>query len=101
MKDLAWVDVDSYLFAGKDSSKPLTVPYLNSLVKDWCRKANCKDKYGSHSLRKTWGYMQRTKQDTPIPLLKQAFGHASQQQTLAYLCIQNEEFDSIYTSLEL
>lgn len=36
-------------------------------------------------LRKTWGYMQRTKQDTPIPLLMQAFGHASQQQTLAYL----------------
>jgi len=101
MKDLTWVDDDSYLFAGKDPSKPLTVPYLNNLVKDWCRKANLKGNYGSHTLRKTWGYMQRTKQDTPIPLLMQAFGHASQQQTLAYLCIQDEEIDSIYTSLEL
>lgn len=101
MKDLTWVDDNSYLFAGNDPSKSLTVPYLNNLVKDWCRKANCKGNYGSHTLRKTWGYMQRTKQDTAIPLLMQAFGHASQQQTLAYLCIQDEEIDSIYTSLEL
>ncbi|MEO1244143.1 MAG: tyrosine-type recombinase/integrase [Pseudomonadota bacterium] len=101
MRDLSWVDDDSYLFAGKDPSKPLTVPYLNNLVKDWCRKASCKGNYGSHSLRKTWGYMQRTKQDTPIPLLMQAFGHATQQQTLDYLCIQGEEIDSIYAALEV
>ena len=101
MKDLTWVDDDSFLFAGMDPAKALTVPYLNNLVKKWCRQANAKGNYGSHSLRKTWGYMQRTKQDTPIPLLMQAFGHASQQQTLAYLCIQDEEIDSIYTSLEL
>lgn len=101
MKGLTWVDDDSYLFAGIDPTKALTVPYLNNLVKKWCRQANVKGNFGSHSLRKTWGYMQRTKQDTPIPLLMQAFGHASQQQTLAYLCIQDEEIDSIYTSMEL
>lgn len=100
-RDLSWVDDDSYLFAGKDPSRPLTVPYLNNLVKDWCRQANCKGNFGSHTLRKTWGYMQRVKQDTPIPLLMQAFGHATQQQTLDYLCIQDVEIDSIYTSLEL
>lgn len=101
MKNLTWVDDDSYLFSGIDPTKALTVPYLNNLVKKWCRHANVKGNFGSHSLRKTWGYMQRTKQDTPIPLLMQAFGHASQQQTLAYLCIQDEEIDSIYTSMEL
>ena len=31
VKDLTWVDDDSYLFAGKDPSKPLTVPYLNNV----------------------------------------------------------------------
>ena len=77
------------------------MPTLNNLVKDWCRKVNLKGNYGSHSLRKTWGYMQRTKQDTPIPLLMQTFGHATQQQTLAYLCIQDQEIKSIYTALEL
>lgn len=39
MKDLTWVDDDSFLFAGKNPSKPLTVPYLNNLVKDWCRRS--------------------------------------------------------------
>lgn len=100
-KNLSWVDDDSFLFAGRQPESSLTVPTLNNLVKDWCRKINLKGNYGSHSLRKTWGYMQRTKQDTPIPLLMQAFGHASQQQTLSYLCIQDAEIESIYTALEL
>ena len=42
--------------------------------------------------------MQRTEQDTPTPLLMQAFGHASQQQTLAYLWIQEEEIEFVYRS---
>ena len=100
LRDLSWVDDEAYLFAGRRSDRALTVPTLNNLVKDWCRKVNLKGNYGSHTLRKTWGYMQRTKQNTPIPLLMQAFGHATQQQTLAYLCIQDEEIESIYTALE-
>ncbi|NNF60381.1 MAG: tyrosine-type recombinase/integrase [Gammaproteobacteria bacterium] len=100
-KNLAWVDDDAFLFAGRKPDQAIRVPTLNNLVKDWCRSIKLKGNYGSHSLRKTWGYMQRTKQNTPIPLLMQAFGHASQQQTLSYLCIQDEEIESIYTSLEL
>ncbi len=101
VRDLSWVDEDAYLFAGRQPNRAISVPTLNNLVKDWCRKINLKGNYGSHTLRKTWGFMQRTKQDTPIPLLMQAFGHSSQQQTLAYLCIQDEEIESIYTALEL
>ena len=100
-KDLTWVDDESFLFAGRQTNTALTVSTLNNLVKDWCRQVKLNGNFGSHSLRKTWGYMQRTKQDTPVTLLMQAFGHASQQQTLSYLCIQDEEIESIYTSLEL
>jgi hypothetical protein len=45
--------------------------------------------------------MQRKKFDTSVALLMQAFGHATQQQTLEYLCIQEAEIDSIYTKMEL
>ena len=93
-KYLFWVDDDAFLFVGRQSDRPLSVPTLNNLVKDRCRKINLNGNYGSHSLRKTWGY-------TPIPLLIQAFGHTSQQLTLSYLCIQDEEIESIYTALEL
>jgi hypothetical protein len=51
-------------------------------------------------LRKTWGYWQRLERGTAIPLLMEAFGHATQQQTLAYLGIQSNEIAAIY-ELEL
>ncbi len=36
----------------------LTAPSVNRLVKSWCRAINLKGNYGSHTLRKTWGYHQ-------------------------------------------
>ena len=50
--------------------------------------------------RKTWGYWQRLERGTSIPLLMEAFGHATQQQTLQYLGIQAEEIAEIF-ELEL
>ncbi len=78
----------------------LSVPTLTNMVKDWCFGAGCKGRnYGSHTMRKTWGYWQH-KRDAPLPLLMEAYGHATQQQTLAYLCIQAEDIKNIY-SMEL
>ncbi|MBD1848231.1 hypothetical protein H6F89_33765 [Cyanobacteria bacterium FACHB-63] len=51
-------------------------------------------------MRKTWGYWQRLERGTAVPLLMEAFGHAAQQQTLAYLGIQAEEIAQVY-ELEL
>jgi integrase len=78
----------------------LTVPTLSTLVKTWCADVGLQGHYGSHTLRKTWGYWQRLERGTAIPLLMSAFGHATQQQTLAYLGIQSEEIAQIY-ELEL
>ena len=100
-KDLSLMDDDVYFFTGLRGTRSLKVSTLNNLVKDWCKLANLKGNYGSHTLRKTWGFMQRTKQDTPLPLLMQALGHATQRQTMAYLCIQEKEIENVYTSLEL
>ncbi len=73
----------------------LTVPTLTAMLKEWCAGAGCKGNYGSHTMRKTWGYHQY-KNGTPLPLLMEAFGHATQQQTLAYLCIQAQDIKAIY-----
>jgi len=100
-KNLSLMDDDAYFFTGLRGSDPLKVSTLNNLVKDWCTRVNLKGNYGSHTLRKTWGFMQRTKQNTPLPLLMQALGHATQRQTMAYLCIQEKEIENVYTSLEL
>ena len=100
-KNLSVMNDDAYFFTGLRGAQALKVSTLNNLVKDWCARVNLKGNYGSHTLRKTWGFMQRTKQNTPLPLLMQALGHATQRQTMAYLCIQEKEIENVYTSLEL
>lgn len=73
----------------------LTVGTITAMLKAWCSGAGCKGNFGSHTMRKTWGFWQY-KRGTPIPLLMEAYGHASQQQTLAYLCITGAEVQEIY-----
>jgi len=88
------------LFPSKKTGEALTVPAIHKLVKGWCREVGLKGNYGSHTMRKTWGYHQRVQNNQPIPLLMSAFGHTTQAQTLEYLCIQEEEIQDLY-GLEL
>jgi hypothetical protein len=74
----------------------LTVPSVHRLVKGWCRDINLKGNYGSHTLRKTWGYHQRVTFGVGLPELMVAFNHSTQRQTLDYLCVQPEEIKNIY-----
>ncbi len=76
----------------------MSVSYLCRLVKSWCETVNLKGNYGSHSLRKTWGYHQRVTFGTDISTLTDALGLSSQRLTLTYLCIQPDEIRSIYTN---
>lgn len=84
------------LFQSRKGRQALTVSYLNSLVKTWCREVNLKGNYGSHTLRKTFGYIHRTVFNTDVPTLMHMFNHASQRQTLTYLGIQPSEIKEAY-----
>ncbi len=88
------------------SGRALTVSTVSNMVKGWCEKANLSGNYGSHTLRKTWGYHQLrqntdTKPQMVLPILMHAYGHASQEQTLDYLCIQSDEVSNLFMQLEL
>ena len=84
-----------FLFKGQRSDQ-LTVGSLNRLVKTWTRAINLKGNYGSHSLRKTWGFMQRTEFNVDIPTLMVCLNHRTQKETLNYLCIQDAEVRDVY-----
>jgi integrase len=82
------------LFKGvRGDIKTTTVIYL---VKQWTSSINLTGNYGSHSLRKTWGYHQRKRFCVDIPTLMVMFNHSSQKQTLDYLCIQPQEIKDVY-----
>ena len=84
-----------FLFQSQRAER-LKVGSLTRLVKGWCKTIHLKGNYGSHSLRKTWGFMQRTEFNSDIPTLMEAFNHRSQKETLSYLCIQREEIRDLY-----
>lgn len=85
-----------HLFKSQKGGGPLTVSTVNNMVKAWCKAVRLKGNYGSHSLRKTWGYHQRVTYKVDIPTLMVCFNHATQRQTLDYLCIQPEEIRNVF-----
>ncbi len=87
---------DDYLFQSRKGGEKLRANTLNAMVKKWTKAINLKGRYGSHTLRKTFGYMHRTKLGTDIPTLMTMFNHSTQRQTLEYLCIQPQEIKDAY-----
>jgi integrase len=90
-------DDDDPLFKGQRGAG-LTVPSVINLVKGWCKKINLQSNFGSHTLRKTFGYQQRVAFGVGLPELMVAFNHSSQRKTLDYLCIQPDEVKNIYSN---
>ena len=70
----------------------LTLRLLGCLVARLCFSLD----YGSHTLRKTFGYHQRVTFGVSLPVLMETFNHSSQRQTLDYLCVQADEIRGIY-----
>lgn len=84
------------LFSGQRGA--LTVSTVGALVKKWCRQVGLRGNFASHTLRKTFGYHQRTTFGVCLPELMKVFGHSSERQTLAYIGIQEEAIKNIYTN---
>lgn len=89
---------EASLFYSHKDKKALLVSTLSRMVKTWCKDAGLHGNYGSHTLRKTWGYHQRKTFDKHTALLTWAYGHASEYQTLEYLCIQPDEITELFAS---
>jgi len=84
-----------YLFIGQRGTV-IGVPALNLKIKRWMKRLNVKGNYGSHTLRKTWAYMQYQYNHAPLPNLMTALNHSSQAITLRYICIPDAEIKGLY-----
>ena len=70
--------------------------WLRRMVHGWCDDISLQGRFGSHTLRKSWEYMQRTKYSVGLEPLQKAFGHSSSGITLAHMSIQPEEMRAVY-----
>ena len=86
---------DDFLFQSRKGNNPVTVGSVSRLVKSWTRAVGLKGKYGAHTLRKTFGYMQRKKHGVGFDVLCQRFNHSSPAVTMRYLGITKKEVSDI------
>ena len=95
LEELQPVDEDYLFKSNKGKNRPLTVSYVNNLVKAWCRLVNLNGNYGAHTLRKTFGYVQRTVYGVGFEVLAKRFNHSNPRITMRYLGITDAEVNGI------
>ncbi len=99
--------LDAPLFVSNTTKQALKSNTISKYTKHWCNQVGLQGNYSSHTLRKTWGYhIYRgvwwdilffwRRRNRKIAELMIAFGHASEQQTLNYLCIQDKDISDLF-----
>ena len=83
-----------YLFLSRKGKKSITIQAVNNMIKKWTRAINLDGNHGAHTLRKTWGYMQRTKYGVGFEIICKRFNHSSPAVTMRYLGIEDKEVHS-------
>ena len=86
---------DDWLFESRKGDKAITIQCANNLVKKWTASINLMGNYGAHSLRKTWGYIQRTVYGVGFEVICKRFNHSSPSITMRYLGIEDKEVQNI------
>lgn len=87
-------EADAFLFKSLRSDMPIDSVRAWHLIKGWCREVGVKERCGTHTLRKTWGYHARQK-GIPIELIQAKFGHSSPAITRRYIGITADEIAAV------
>jgi integrase len=53
-------DDNAFVFASRKGDSHIQSQAVSKLMKKWTKAINLRGNYGAHTLRKTWGYIQRT-----------------------------------------
>lgn len=86
---------DDYLFPSRKGNSALTIQTVNNMVKKWTKDINIEGNFGAHTLRKTFGYIQRTQFGVGFEVLAKRFNHSSPAVTMRYLGIHDKEVNGI------
>ncbi len=81
----------NYLFQSRKGRDSISIQTVNHLIKQWTKTIHLKGNFGAHSLRKTWGFIQRTEHGVGYEIIAKRFNHSSPAITMRYLGIQDKE----------
>ena len=82
---------DDFLFKSRKGNSHISSQSVGRLVRSWASAINLKGRYGAHTLRKTWGYQQRTRHGAGFEILCKRYNHSSPAITMRYLGIEDRE----------
>jgi integrase len=86
---------DDFLFKSRQGNGPIGRDQARKLVKKWTSAINLKGRYGCHTPRKTWGYIQRTVYNVSFEVLCKRYKHSHPKITMRYLGIEDKEVHDV------
>jgi integrase len=102
LKDIEYEsDSNHYIFRSrKCSNKHISRNHAWVIINEAAKHAGIHGRFGTHTLRKTFGYWSY-RQGIDITLLQKIFNHSSPAITLKYIGITQDEMNEVYTNLNL
>jgi integrase len=95
------VDPSDYLFQSREGeNKPITRQQAHRILSEAARMVGIKDRVGTHTLRKTFGY-HALKSGVSVSLLQWMLNHSSQSITLAYVGFTEDDANHVIRNLNL
>jgi integrase len=92
---------DDFLFVSRvGQNKPITRQYANLMLNNACDMVGIIEPFGSHGMRKTWGYWA-FKQGISIDYISIALNHRSISETKRYLGLLQQDLDNVYLQVNL
>lgn len=91
---------DMYLFPSRKGGRPLSRQQAYRIINDAARSVGIKERIGTHTLRKTFGYWAY-QQGVDVTRIQKLLNHSAPSVTLAYIGITQEELDNVYLTLNL
>lgn len=93
-------DGSVYLFESRKGNKAITTRSAHKIIKNTIRELGIKGNFGTHSLRKTFGY-HRYNSGVKVETLQRVFNHSSSTVTLRYIGIDREVICDAYNIVNL
>lgn len=90
---------DNPLFMTKFKNRLNRVTAYN-IIKQACEESGLHDTFGTHTMRKTFGYHHYQK-FKDVAMLQKIFNHSSPQVTLRYIGIEQDQINQSYTNFML
>lgn len=90
---------DNPLFMTKFKNRLNRVTAYN-IIKQACEESGLHDTFGTHTMRKTFGYHHYRK-FKDVAMLQKIFNHSSPQITLRYIGIEQDQIEKSYTNFIL